>query len=204
MPRPLDAPPETPAPRRSDSVAIVEAIVGAARELIAHGMDGFTMDGVAKRAGVGPASLYRYFPDKAALVTEVFRVQHVAVMEEMGNALALGRTLDEKVRVCVAGYIRWDEEEAQLRRVLNFEIPPAWTLEGRAEATRQLHARFSAEGARHLVEVPVEVVENRLFHALSVMLGSGQLRLIVPELAPRDDNLEATLGDIVMSILKPA
>ena len=54
--------------------AVRERIVGAARELIAHG--GYaeaSVAAVAKRAGVATGTVYRYFPSKAELFAEVFR-----------------------------------------------------------------------------------------------------------------------------------
>src|SRR5204862_1620310 len=51
-----------------------ERIVTAARELIAHG--GYAeaqVAAVAKRAGVATGTVYRHFPSKADLFSEVFR-----------------------------------------------------------------------------------------------------------------------------------
>ncbi|MDQ6527383.1 TetR/AcrR family transcriptional regulator [Nocardioides sp. LHD-245] len=59
-------PPERGRPRR---VGADEAILEASRELMSkHGYAGFSMDEVARRAGVGRQSVYRRWPSKAALV----------------------------------------------------------------------------------------------------------------------------------------
>ncbi len=54
------------------------AIVSAARELFAESAD-VSMCEVARRAGVGQATLYRNFPDRAALVAEVLvdQLEHI-------------------------------------------------------------------------------------------------------------------------------
>jgi len=56
----------TQAPRRKDAQRNREAILCAARELFAEGADA-PMYEVARRAGVGQATLYRNFPDRRDL-----------------------------------------------------------------------------------------------------------------------------------------
>lgn len=70
---------------RSDALDNRERILGAARELFAaEGLD-VPMREIARRAGVGPATLYRRFPTKQTLVVEAFthemRTCH-AIVEE--------------------------------------------------------------------------------------------------------------------------
>jgi AcrR family transcriptional regulator len=70
---------------RSDALDNRERILDAARALFAaEGLD-VPMREIARRAGVGPATLYRRFPTKQLLVTEVFtdemRACH-AIVEE--------------------------------------------------------------------------------------------------------------------------
>ncbi|WP_331773066.1 TetR/AcrR family transcriptional regulator (plasmid) [Embleya sp. NBC_00888] len=61
-----EEPPERGRPRRFGAD---EAILEAGRELMfEHGYAGFSMDEVARRAGVGRQSVYRRWPSKAALV----------------------------------------------------------------------------------------------------------------------------------------
>ncbi|MFJ2607859.1 TetR/AcrR family transcriptional regulator [Streptomyces sp. NPDC087425] len=60
------------APLRRDARRNREALVAAARETFAQlGLDA-SLDEIARRAGVGNATLYRHFPTRAALVEEVF------------------------------------------------------------------------------------------------------------------------------------
>lgn len=61
------------APRRRDAQRNRELLVEAAREVFAEqGLDA-PLDVIARRAGVGNATLYRHFPSRAALVDEVFQ-----------------------------------------------------------------------------------------------------------------------------------
>ncbi|WP_308405119.1 TetR/AcrR family transcriptional regulator [Streptomyces sp. B93] len=78
------APPErrrTTRPR-ADALRNRERIVAAARELfVEHGAD-VPLDDIARRAGVGNATVYRNFPDRDALVREVV----CSVMERTARA----------------------------------------------------------------------------------------------------------------------
>jgi AcrR family transcriptional regulator len=56
---------------RKDALRNREAILVAARELFAESRYGVSMHEVARRAGVGQATLYRNFPDRTALAAEI-------------------------------------------------------------------------------------------------------------------------------------
>jgi AcrR family transcriptional regulator len=75
---------------RSDAADNRERILEAARTVFAaDGLD-VPMREIARRAGVGPATLYRRFPTKEALVTEAFAKQmdRCAAIIAEGAALA--------------------------------------------------------------------------------------------------------------------
>jgi len=84
--------PAAPAPAaapelRADAVRNRERILRAAREAFsADGID-VPMSTIARRAGVGTATLYRRFPTRAALVTEVFTDQATACAALVDDAL---------------------------------------------------------------------------------------------------------------------
>jgi AcrR family transcriptional regulator len=75
-------------PLRSDARDNRERVLDAARALFAT--DGLTvpMREIARRAGVGPATLYRRFPTKRALVTEAFLEQMRACHAIVDEGLA--------------------------------------------------------------------------------------------------------------------
>ncbi|MFI7018699.1 TetR/AcrR family transcriptional regulator [Streptomyces sp. NPDC050164] len=87
----------TPAPRkaprpRADALRNRERIVTAAREMfVEHGPE-VPLDEIARRAGVGNATVYRHFPDRDALVREVV----CSVLDSTGAAgeLALAEAGD--------------------------------------------------------------------------------------------------------------
>jgi AcrR family transcriptional regulator len=60
-------------PKQRRSRAIVDAIVGAGRLLLAsEGPQSLTTNRIAERAGVSIGSLYRYFPNKEAILAAVY------------------------------------------------------------------------------------------------------------------------------------
>ena len=78
---------QTERPLRADARRNRERILESAREVFAeYGVDA-QMDDVAQRAGVGVGTVYRHFPTKEALLTEMVRVRfqefaEVAVLAE--------------------------------------------------------------------------------------------------------------------------
>ena len=70
---------------RADAARNRQALVSAAREVMAeHGLDA-PLDEIARRAGVGNATLYRRFPQRITLIEAVFAdrmAEHVSAVEE--------------------------------------------------------------------------------------------------------------------------
>ncbi|UUU23632.1 TetR/AcrR family transcriptional regulator [Streptomyces sp. DSM 40750] len=79
----------TPPPRRRDAQRNWELLVAAAHEVFTEqGLDA-PLDVIARRAGVGNATLYRHFPSRAVLIDAVFHDQltdTMAVGERVRNA----------------------------------------------------------------------------------------------------------------------
>ncbi|MFL1379623.1 TetR/AcrR family transcriptional regulator [Nocardiopsis protaetiae] len=93
---PESAPPESPPPEsappgpalRADAARNRERILRAAREAFAaHGID-VPMAAIARRAGVGTATLYRRFPTRDDLVSEAFTDQASACADVIDHAQA--------------------------------------------------------------------------------------------------------------------
>ena len=61
-------------PQRSDAQQNRERILSVAREVLTEDGDA-SLNSIAKRAGVGPGTLYRHFPNRESLVLEVFRAE---------------------------------------------------------------------------------------------------------------------------------
>jgi AcrR family transcriptional regulator len=73
---------------RADAVRNRERIVAAARELFVQYGSEVAFDDIARRAGIGNATLYRHFPDRSSLVREVVVSVLDAVCEQARRATA--------------------------------------------------------------------------------------------------------------------
>ena len=90
---------------RSDVQRNREALLGAARELFAARSD-VPMYEVARRAGVGQATLYRHFPDRRALVAAVAE-ETLAAFEQEARSLPTGvEGLSAVLRLAAASIAR--------------------------------------------------------------------------------------------------
>jgi len=98
----LTNPRKTPIQARSS--ATVEAILeAAARILESEGLEGYTTNAIAKRAGVSIGSLYQYFPNKDAVTAALVR----ADTEEMAGAMEAVMVAYEgrPVRDCIGALV---------------------------------------------------------------------------------------------------
>ncbi|GAA3073300.1 TetR/AcrR family transcriptional regulator [Streptosporangium carneum] len=73
---------------RADAAHNRDRILEAAREAFTAGGIDVPLTAIARRAGVGVATLYRRFPTRAALVTEAFSEQLAACVAALDEALA--------------------------------------------------------------------------------------------------------------------
>lgn len=132
-------------PEQDRSRATVEAIVEAAAHiLIKHGYDAFTTNRVAEKAGVSIGSLYQYFPNKDALLSELMR-RHVAEIERGVEEMAeLARTapLAEVVRVGIQQNVLSHLVDPALHRVLSEEVPRLGQLDWKTAFTARMEGRL--------------------------------------------------------------
>jgi AcrR family transcriptional regulator len=84
--------------------AVREAVLDAVAALVAeHGLASVTMSGIAERAGVGRATLYKYFPDvEAVLLAWHERQLHTCLAQLAENAGRVSEPGDRLVSVCQA------------------------------------------------------------------------------------------------------
>ncbi|MFE7839264.1 TetR/AcrR family transcriptional regulator [Streptomyces sp. NPDC057474] len=76
----VGAGPATPPPRRRDAQRNWELLVAAAHEVFTEQGLEAPLDVIARRAGVGNATLYRHFPSRATLIDAVFHDQLTGTM----------------------------------------------------------------------------------------------------------------------------
>jgi AcrR family transcriptional regulator len=91
-------------PRQTRAQQTVDFILEAAAYILSdEGIEGFTTNRVAERAGVNIASLYQYFPNKSAILEEL-QARHIAVPAE-GSAQSLDRLRDLPLEAAVRSIV---------------------------------------------------------------------------------------------------
>ncbi|WP_328940433.1 TetR/AcrR family transcriptional regulator [Streptomyces sp. NBC_00250] len=77
-----------PPPRRTDARLNRERLVATAQEVFAEAGPGASLNQIAQRAGVGPGTLYRHFPNRQALLAAVLRDRIEKLVEQADVLIA--------------------------------------------------------------------------------------------------------------------
>ncbi|MGW0788834.1 TetR/AcrR family transcriptional regulator [Streptomyces sp. NPDC002911] len=92
--RPRQSPTSAQPPRRTDARLNRERLVATAWEVFAEAGPGASLNEIARRAGVGPGTLYRHFPNRSALLTAVLR-DRVETLCEQAEGLLTSDSADD-------------------------------------------------------------------------------------------------------------
>ncbi|WP_432172728.1 TetR/AcrR family transcriptional regulator [Streptomyces sp. Tue6028] len=95
------------APQRADALKNREVILTVAHDVLAESPDA-SLNSIAKRAGVGPGTLYRHFPTREALILEVYRHDIGRLVGSVTEVLATHTPLDalREWFTLLTGYVR--------------------------------------------------------------------------------------------------
>lgn len=108
--------PEAPRQLRRDAEVNRQKILGAADGLIAERGLGVGHDQIARAAGVAVGTVYRRFPDRAALVTALFTDKVEKVVAQAGDALLVNDPWEAIVEF-LTGILAMQAESRGLREV---------------------------------------------------------------------------------------
>jgi len=184
-----------PRPGRPRDARTDEAIVAATLELIAEaGLDGFRMDDVADRAGVGKAAIYRRHRSKDELVaaTVAAVVSEIEVPDTGSTREDLLVLMREAVEVYSdpvrSGFIASVVGALRLHPELTGSLREGW-LAGRRRALRAVLDRGIARGDLDPgldVELALDALGGALFYRLLITGG------------PIDERLAEGVADLVL------
>jgi AcrR family transcriptional regulator len=124
-------------PRQKRSEAMVEAILEAAARIIEEeGLDRLNTNATAAKAGCSVGSLYQYFPSKDAILAELIRRDHLALLEQLTLAAreSAGATLEQAVYGLVGVGVERQLARPVLARALDF-AEARLVMDQEAEAT---------------------------------------------------------------------
>jgi AcrR family transcriptional regulator len=137
-------------PLRADAALNRDRILVAAAELFAERGLNVPLDEIARRAGVGVATLYRRFPTRADLAAAAFERSMSKYTEAVDRALANPRAGDG-FRSLIFDLCELQAHDAGLRDLLTTSFPARSTVEQRTgeavDKLRALIARAQAEGS---------------------------------------------------------
>ena len=106
-----------PTARRADALRNREHLVAAAAEVFASGQKTISLDAIAKRAGIGSATLYRHFPTREDLVEEVYRDQ-IRPLREAATALLADGPRVEALLAWMKYFADWAAERRGISEAL--------------------------------------------------------------------------------------
>ncbi len=182
-------------PGRPRSERARRAILQAANELLeGEGLAAVTMEAIAERAGVSKATVYRWWPNRAAVVMDGFlpTVSSEVPFPHTGHAREdirlhmrrLTEAFGGQIGRTVAALIAEGQADPELAEALRSR----WLLVRRAEA-------------REILELGIERGELRedldLEAAVDILYGPIYYRLLVGH-APLDEDFADTLADHIL------
>lgn len=176
--------------------AVQGAIMDAAWALAGeHGLTGVTMAGVARAAGIGRATLYRYFSDPEAILRAWHERQVAAHLVQLtGLAEGPGMPLERLRSVLEAwGHVlrRSRRHGAEIGRLLHGDAGTAQAHAALASLVAGLLRQAAAEGAARTDVAPEELAAFCL-HALGASTMSASEEMIARLAAVTLDGVRAT------------
>jgi AcrR family transcriptional regulator len=156
------------------------AVLSAARELIGEkGYAGFSIEEVARRAGSGKTTIYRWYPTKADLFIAIYTIERTASVTVPDT----GRLLDDLIDYTTSLWLFWRSNAAGA--ALRGLIAEA---QGTREALAVLRNRFFPErtaDVKRILERAAsrgEIAVDDVSDKLSLWVGYSWLRLLTHEL----------------------
>jgi len=157
-------------PSQARSIATFASILQASTDIIVErGVQGLNTNVVAERAGVNIGTVYHYFPDKTAILVELFRLdeeRRTAPLVLKLNEIADAQDLDN-----------WADEMFALALELRMESPATTYLRRAFRAVPELVAMDRKE-AEHYLEMLSNLLRVR-FVGISKERARAATRLLV-------------------------
>ncbi len=173
-------------PKTQAAEGIANALVTAAELILAEdGLEGYTTNRVAMRAGVSVGSLYQYFPNKEALLAELARRMEQRTARLMLATLeacrerSLRETIVEVVDLLLSDRL----STGRVRHIVRREVPAAWTASTSRVVDEEVRAAVAEELTRRpdvRKDVSSELLTWISSHAVELLV--EQAVLMQPEL----------------------
>jgi len=195
--------PYRPTPRtEARRTATRDRIVRAALDLVARG--GYRdaqVAAVARRAGVATGTVYRHFPSKADLLTEVFRVASQREVDAVADAG--GETASDRVAAAVETFARRALRGRRLAWALLAEpVDPA--VEAERLQFRRAYAAVFAGTIRDGVAAGALPAQDPDFTAAALVgaIGEALVGPLAPTTHPTDADADALVARLITFCLR--
>lgn len=154
-------------PRQQRAMETVDVIVEAAAQVLeVAGEAGFNTNAIAERAGVGIGSIYRYFPDKQAILVEIGRreMAHVGAQLNANPGERPGSLAPD--RQAIRTFLRAFSERTQARRAVVSAILGQLSAEELQAAFARAEAGIASHSAAPLDSIQLFVLSRALLGAM--------------------------------------
>jgi AcrR family transcriptional regulator len=188
-------------PRQPRSRATVEALVGAAAQvLVRDGYEKASVNVIAKRAGCSIGSLYQYFPTKEALIAEVLRVHAQRVIETfMSKMIAFAHVpVREAVRGVIACILDAFALDPALLKVIVEQVPRTGQLARSKELEEQIALMLRGYLEFHRDELAIENVDMAVKILIHGVDGVATAMVVEDPALARRDELAGELTAMVL------
>ncbi|GGI91328.1 TetR family transcriptional regulator [Polymorphobacter multimanifer] len=154
-------------PRQQRSLATVDVILEAAAQILEiAGEPGFNTNAIAERAGVGVGSIYRYFPDKHAILVEMGRREMALVGAQLRNDPAPKPGSVAPDRQAIRTFLRAFGERTRARRVVVLALLRQLSAAELQMAFAQAEAGMASRSAAPLDRIQLFVLSRALLGAM--------------------------------------
>ncbi|MFE2932277.1 TetR/AcrR family transcriptional regulator [Streptomyces sp. NPDC059221] len=111
-------------PRRTDARLNRERLIATAQEVFAEAGPEASLNEVARRAGVGPGTLYRHFPNRSALLTAILK-DRIETLCELAETLSSSESADDALTQWLRAFLVHARVNQGLGGALMVEEPVA-------------------------------------------------------------------------------
>lgn len=154
-------------PRQQRSLATVDVILEAATQVLeVAGEAGFNTNAIAERAGVGIGSIYRYFPDKQAILVEMGRREMARVGAQLTTDVGPKPGSLAPDRQAIRTFLRAFGERTRARRVVVLALLGQLSAEELQAAFARAEAGMASRSAATLDRIQLFVLSRALLGAM--------------------------------------
>ena len=173
-------------------------LLDTAKEMVvAGGLQAFTMEGLARQAGVSAPLVYNYFDGRPQLLQELLVREYRLFVEETNEALLDAKSFEDIVRISVAS--NFDHHApGNILPLLQSQPEIASAIEADQQRTRRQNAKFLVQSAAESYHLTTDQAQ------LAVSMSSGA-SIAAAELAAnakldRNETIELAVSYILAGI----